>query len=129
MPDFLVSPREPTPSSRGSVAQIGNIAAGCILLFFVLPLMVFLAVWIRCDSRGPVFERRVGPDGRWLGLLKFRATPYDGPGWSAHNYRTRAGVFLHYTRLEYLPNLISVARGEIELTELWNHLLAAEISE
>ena len=125
MPDFLVSPREPTPSSRGSVAQIGNIAAGCILLFFVLPLMVFLAVWIRCDSRGPVFERRVGPDGRWLGLLKFRATPYDGSGWSARNHRTRAGAFLHYTRLEYLPNLVSVVLGEIGLAGLWKyHLLA-----
>jgi hypothetical protein len=44
---------------------------------------------------------------------------YDEPGCSARNHRTRAGAFLYYTRLEYLPNLIiSVAQGEIGLAEL-----------
>jgi lipopolysaccharide/colanic/teichoic acid biosynthesis glycosyltransferase len=115
----LVKQHEPVLRTHESAAQIARIVAGCILLFYLFPLMVVVAIWIRCDSRGPAFERCIGPDGRRLGLLKFRTTPHDEPGWSARNHRTRAGALLHYTRLEYLPNLVSVVRGEIRLAEFW----------
>jgi hypothetical protein len=52
---------------------------GGVLLLFVLPLMIFAALWNKCDK-----------------------------------HRTRASEFLHYTRLEYLPNLVTIAYGNIE---------------
>jgi lipopolysaccharide/colanic/teichoic acid biosynthesis glycosyltransferase len=110
-----------------STAAIGSIIVGRILLFLISPLMFFLAVWIKCDNPGPVFERenQTGPNGRRLLLLKFRTTRCGDRIEFARKHRTRAGDFLHYTRLEYLPNLVSVAHGEIGLAELWRyHLLS-----
>jgi lipopolysaccharide/colanic/teichoic acid biosynthesis glycosyltransferase len=102
------------------MAAIGSIVVGGMLLLFVLPLILFVAIWIRCDSQGPVFERDDGtlPTGRRLGLLKFRTTRSAEPVWLARKHHTRAGEFLHYTRFEYLPNLVSVVRGEVGLAEL-----------
>jgi O-antigen biosynthesis protein WbqP len=114
----LARHREPHPFP--SAAAIGNIVVGGILLLFALPLILFVTVWIRCDSPGPVFEQGspIGPTGRRLKLLKFRTSRPDEPVWSTRKYRTPAGEFLHYSRLEYLPNLVSVAHGDIGLAEL-----------
>ena len=120
---FNLLARQPGPERPASVAGIGNIAAGCILLFFVLPLIALVAVWIWCDSPGPVFEweSQTWPGDRRLRFLKFRSTRHDEPGWLARNHRTLAGKVLYYTRLEYLPNLANVAQGHIGLAELYQH--------
>jgi lipopolysaccharide/colanic/teichoic acid biosynthesis glycosyltransferase len=116
MPNPLARQREPHPFAP--MAAIGNIVVGGILLLFVSPLIVFMTVWIRCESPGPVFEveSQTGPGGRRLRLLKFR-TSYE-TAWSPRKHHTHAGEFLHYTRLEYLPSLVSVANGDVGLAEL-----------
>ena len=113
----LAGQHEPNPPALA--AAIGNIVLGGTLLLLVFPLMFFVAVWIKCDSPGPVFQldSQTGPTGRRLRLLKFRTTRQIEPVWSRKR-RTRTGEFLHYTRLEYLPNLVSVAHGDIDLAEL-----------
>ena len=98
----------------------GEFLTVCLLLVFTLPLMVIIAVLIKCEGRpGPVFERRqrIGPDGRRFQVLSFRTAAYR-PGQRGTNWQTTPlGQFLKITRLDALPQLFSVARGDIRITD------------
>jgi len=92
-------------------------------LALLWPLLAILALWIRLDSPGPVFYRgqRVGKDGQPFHMYKFRTMVLGaesrGP---AVTYRddpriTRAGRFLRRTKLDELPQLLNVVKGEMSL--------------
>jgi len=92
-------------------------------LLLLSPLLLILALWVKLDSRGPVLYRgkRVGKDGRPFHMYKFRTMVLGaekrGP---AVTYRddpriTRAGRFLRRTKLDELPQLLNVLRGEMSL--------------
>jgi lipopolysaccharide/colanic/teichoic acid biosynthesis glycosyltransferase len=78
----------------------------CVL---TLPLIALVALAIKCESPGPVISRcrRVGAGGQRLSTYKFRC------GVAAD--LTRVGRFLRYTRIENLPQLINVLRGEMSI--------------
>jgi lipopolysaccharide/colanic/teichoic acid biosynthesis glycosyltransferase len=103
-----------------SVKHLGNFAAACALILLTLPLMALVALAIRCESCGPVFERRprLAPGGRRFDLLTFRTTACDPdcalPSWAQP---TGVGSFLRYTRIDALPRLINALRGEISFFE------------
>ncbi|MCJ7620083.1 MAG: sugar transferase [Anaerolineae bacterium] len=93
---------------------------GLVLLW---PLLASLALWIKLDSPGPVFYRgkRVGQHSRTFFMYKFRTMVQGaarrGP---AVTYRddpriTRAGRFLRRTKLDELPQLLNVVKGEMSL--------------
>jgi len=85
------------------------------------PLMLLTVVAIRLDSSGPVLYRqeRVGARGRTFTLLKFRSMRTDAeagtPVWASSNdaRATRVGRFIRMTRLDELPQLWNVLRGEM----------------
>jgi len=94
--------------------------AGLILLS---PVMLFVALLIKLDSRGPVFyaQERMGLDAKTFWIIKFRSMCQDaesgGPGWTVRDDPrcTRMGRWLRKTNLDELPNLINVLFGEMSL--------------
>lgn len=120
------APRRPYALSwpRGVRAALKRgldiVVAGSVLIA-VLPLMAIIALAIVLDSRGPVFYRaeRLGRAGRPLSMLKFRKMHRSarGPGLTTGNDRrlTRVGVVLTRTKLDELPQLFNVLRGDMSM--------------
>lgn len=87
------------------------------------PLFLVLAVWIKCDSRGPVFYRqqRVGRYGRDFRLFKFRSMRVGADRGrlitvGGHDPRvTRSGYYIRRFKLDELPQLINVLWGDMSL--------------
>jgi lipopolysaccharide/colanic/teichoic acid biosynthesis glycosyltransferase len=99
--------------------RLGDWVIACLLLAFTAPLMLMAALLIKLESTGPVLERRgcIGRGGRRFQRLKFRTTMHDSghviPAWARQT--TRVGHLLRCTRLEDLPQLINVLRGEMSI--------------
>ena len=87
----------------------------------LLPFFLLMAVWIKVDSRGPVWYRglRVGRGGIPFRIFKFRtmvvnADIIGGPSTSDDDPRiTRVGKFLRKYKLDELPQFINVLKGEM----------------
>ena len=85
------------------------------------PLLLLCAIAVRCSSPGPVLFRqeRVGQGGRPFRLLKFRSMQVNvgGAQVTAHGDARITGVgrFLRKTKLDELPELWNVVRGELSL--------------
>ena len=85
------------------------------------PLFLLLAVWIKLDSRGPVFYRqvRVGRHNRDFRIFKFRSmrTDADKAGLITVGGRdprvTRSGYYIRKFKLDELPQLINVLTGDM----------------
>lgn len=90
-------------------------------LIILSPLFLFLALWIKIDSKGPVFYKqlRVGKDGKNFYLYKFRTMVVDADkkGFITVGERdprvTRAGYYLRKYKLDELPQLMNVLLGEM----------------
>ena len=101
-----------------------DICISLALLMLTLPLMLLTAVLIRIDSRGPVLyrQRRTGLHGGSFTLLKFRSMTFDAeqggdPRWASQQDPriTRVGNFIRPMRIDELPQLINVLRGEMSM--------------
>lgn len=98
------------------------VASGCGLVI-LSPLFIILAIWIKLDSKGPVFYRqvRVGRGNRDFRLYKFRSMRVgaDKQGLitvGGHDPRiTRSGYFIRKYKLDEFPQLINVFIGDMSL--------------
>lgn len=98
------------------------IASGCGLLL-LSPILILLAVWVKLDSKGPVFYKqvRVGKGNKDFYLFKFRSMRIgsDKKGLitvGGHDPRvTRSGYYIRKYKLDELPQLINVFKGDMSL--------------
>jgi lipopolysaccharide/colanic/teichoic acid biosynthesis glycosyltransferase len=100
--------------------RILNALIACVLLLLTGPLLtlVCLAVW--WETPGPILVRQVSVNrhGRRCELLTFRTTAYDHRRSPWDLEVTRVGQMLRYTRIEVLPQLINVLRGDIDVIDI-----------
>lgn len=98
------------------------VASGCGLLV-LSPVLLFVAIWIKLDSPGPVFYRqvRVGYRNKDFRIFKFRSMRIGADKGSLVTIGgrdpriTRSGYFIRKYKLDELPQLINVFVGDMSL--------------
>ncbi len=102
--------------------RVFDLAMSGLLLLFASPVLLLLAVLIKLDSKGPVFywQERVGRAGKPYKVHKLRTMRQDaettsGPVWASQKDPriTRIGNFLRKTRLDEIPQVFAVFRGDM----------------
>ncbi len=93
------------------------------LLLFTLPVLALTMIAIKLESPGSVFykQERVGLNGKKFNIIKLRSMRTDaeknGPQWASRNDPrvTQVGKFIRKTRIDELPQLINILRGDMSL--------------
>jgi lipopolysaccharide/colanic/teichoic acid biosynthesis glycosyltransferase len=101
--------------------RLFDLAASIVALIVLSPFFALIALAIKFTSSGPVFYRgeRIGRDGVPFRIVKFRTMRVDAGGPAitrADDARvTPVGRFLRRTKLDELPQLVNVVRGEMSI--------------
>lgn len=117
--DFLL----PSGSVPLRLKRLGDVFVSALLLLITSPLLLAAAVMIALDDAGPVFytQIRSGLAGQPFKIWKLRSmrtdAERDGPQWVGRQDSriTRIGRLLRLTRIDELPQLVSVFRGQMSL--------------
>jgi exopolysaccharide biosynthesis polyprenyl glycosylphosphotransferase len=125
---------EPIPVLGLAVKRVLDLLCAAVLLLLTAPLLALAAIWIRCDSAGPVLypAMRVGKKGRKFRCYKLRTmveeadaqkdtlrgtNERNGPCFKMENDPrvTRCGRWLRKFSIDELPQLLNVLLGEMSL--------------
>jgi sugar transferase (PEP-CTERM system associated) len=99
-----------------------DLIAASVLLLLAWPMMLLVALAVRLESKGPILysQIRVGQRGQNFTLTKFRSMRVDAEKdgvavWASKDddRSTRVGKFIRLTRLDELPQLFAVLRGDM----------------
>mgnify|MGYP001462587166 CR=1 FL=1 len=103
--------------------RLFDIVFAALALLLLCPLLLAVALWVRLDSPGPALfrQQRVGRGGRPFHIYKFRTMRLDaeaaGPQITvgADARITRAGAWLRRAKVDELPQLLNVLRGDMSV--------------
>jgi len=119
--NFLYSDGFRIRTSQQFLRQVVSILAAALGLLLFLPFFPFVVLAVKLSSKGPIFFRqtRVGMGGHNFEVMKFRTmrtdAEADGAKWATKNDPrvTRVGMFLRKTRIDEVPQLWNVLRGDM----------------
>ena len=105
------------------VKRIGDIIVSLILLFILSPIFLIISTLIFLEDRKTIFysQIRTGLNGKTFKIIKFRSMKVnaekDGIQWSSKNDNriTKVGKFIRATRIDELPQLFCVVKGDMSL--------------
>ncbi|RYY40361.1 MAG: sugar transferase [Chitinophagaceae bacterium] len=111
------------PDWQQNSKRLIDIVVAFFALLLLLPFMLYIALRVRFSSKGPIFysQERVGFKGRGFRMYKFRSMFTDaeaaGPALSSDNDPriTRWGRVMRKWRLDELPQLLSIIKGDMSL--------------
>lgn len=121
--DYVKSVYESLLKKRSQlvVKRLFDIILSVVLLLLLSPVFFLLAIWIKIDSKGPVFYRqeRLTQYGRHFKIFKFRTMVVNADKQGSlvtldnDSRITRVGQFIRDYRLDELPQLLNVLKGEM----------------
>ena len=108
---------------RQAVKCILDLFCVFLLVLIAIPVGLITAAFIKLESPGPIFfkQRRTGQYNKGFDVIKFRSmcndAEKDGAQWASKNDArvTRVGKFIRKTRIDELPQLINIIKGEMSL--------------
>ena len=87
-----------------------------VLIVFAIP-MIFIAIAIKIDSKGPVFfkQKRTGKNGKEFNLYKFRSMTVDNDvlNFKSENKLTKVGKFIRKTSLDEISQVFNILKGDM----------------
>lgn len=109
--------------SEKNIKRTFDVVMSIITLLVLSPLFLFLAIWVKLDSNGPIFykQKRIGLKEKPFDIIKFRTMYPDaennGPQLSNDNDPrvTKAGKIMRKYRLDELPQFWNVLRGDMSI--------------
>ncbi len=112
-----------TDNFQWRLKRLGDISISVFIIIFSFPLIIVCSFLIWLEDRGPIFysQIRTGVNGKAFKLTKLRTMKHKaeitGPVWATkHDKRiTKIGSFLRRTRIDELPQLLSVFLGDMSL--------------
>lgn len=114
-----------SPFTGGNLLLKGieDFTLSLLILFFIAPVLVLLAISVKFSSPGPIFYRqeRVGLNGKPFMMLKFRSMPVDieknGAHWGGSDNKVAHPLakWMRRLNLDELPQFINVLKGEMSI--------------
>jgi len=122
-PLLLIRGRVLTPAQK-FVKRIFDIVLCTIAMFLATPIMLIVALCIKCEDHGPVFyqQKRVTENGREFDILKFRSMIINAekegksiPATDLDSRITKVGNVIRATRIDELPQILNILKGDMSI--------------
>ena len=105
------------------IKRSGDIVVSLILLISTFPIIVLISIFIYLEDKGPIFyqQRRTGLNGSTIKIIKFRSMKIDAEKFGIQWAKkfdpriTKTGYIIRALRLDELPQLLCVLKGDMSL--------------